>query len=505
MTKVHQSNSLKPIGYFQTMKYKLVLAIYGLALLLGGCASGSAEQNSKPVVPARPNAVVALGRVQPHGEVIKLSVANAQDSRVDRMLVKEGDFVKQNQVIAILQGIDRKQADLRDALADVRLRQIELEKVSQGDFKQAQIAAQTAVIARLQAQLTSTHRQQKAALISARAQLQNAAANYQRQLKSTRLGLGLLSAQAKLTNAEAEYRRRWQFNRSGDRLLGARAKLANAEAEYQRQSTLSRSGAISKSQLDKAQEAFISAQASVRERRIDTTTQLDKAAEDLAVARADLKEKQLDVEAQLGTVKTELLTARATVKERQANLDQTIQTLTAQIQQERAKLAELREVRPTDVRLARAQVEKARIAVEQKQAALRDSEVRVPVAGQILKINTRIGEQVNISQGIVELAQTDKMYVMAEIAEIDITKVKPRQPALITSEYNSFAGELHGTVTQIGLQVGRKQTQEAGGTNPTTDKDSRVIAIKIEIAPADSPKVAKLTNMQVRVRLPLKP
>jgi HlyD family secretion protein len=56
----------------------------------------------------------------------------------------------------------------------------------------------------------------------------------------------------------------------------------------------------------------------------------------------------------------------------------------------------------------------------------------------------------------------------------------------------------------VGLQVGRKQTQEAGGGNPSTDKESRVVAIKIEIAPIDSPKVAKLTNLQVRVRLPLK-
>ena len=74
----------------------------------------------------------------------------------------------------------------------------------------------------------------------------------------------------------------------------------------------------------------------------------------------------------------------------------------------------------------------------------------------------------------------------------------------ITSEYGSFAGELHGTVDQIGLQIGRKQTQEAGGANPSTDKESRVVAIKIEIAPTDSPKVAKLTNLQVRVRLPIK-
>ncbi len=482
------------------MRAYLALTTCGLLILLSGCAAGRTEQTAK-VAPAKPNTVVALGRIQPNGEVIKLSVANAQDSRVDRILIKEGDFVKQNQVIAILQGIDRKQAEVRDALADVKLRQIELGKVSQGDFKKSQITAQNAVLTRLQAQLNSTRTQQQAALTGAKSQLQNAEANYQRQFQAERRGLGLLTAQAKLTNAEAEYRRRSQFDRSGNNTLGTQAKLANTQAEYQRKLTLYQSGGISKSSLDKAQEEFVSAQAAARERGVDTKTQLDKSNEDLAAAKANFQEKKLAVAAQLDKLKTELLTARENVNQRQAELNQTIQTLNAQISQERAKLAELREVRPNDVRLAQAQLEKAQIAVEQKQAALRDSQVRVPVAGQILKINTRIGEQVNISQGIVELAQTDKMYVMTEIAEIDINKIRPGQSALITSEYQSFAGELRGTVSQIGLQVGRKQTQEAGGNNPTTDKESRVIAVKIEIAPADSPKVAKLTNMQVRVRL----
>jgi HlyD family secretion protein len=486
------------------MRFYFVLTIYGLILLLQGCTSGIAQQSPTPVVPAKPNAVVALGRIQPNGDVIKLSVANAQDSRVDRILVQEGDRVKRNQVIAVLQGIDRKQADLRDALADVKLRELELGRVTQGDVKQSQIAAQNSVIARIRAQLTSTRKQQEAALISARSRLQNAEADYQRQNLADRQGLGLLTAQAKLANAEAEYRRRSQFNRSGNNTLGSQAKLTNAREEYQRKLTLFQSGGISKSQLDKAQEELTSAQAFAQERGIDTKTQLDKAAEDLAAARANFKEKQLETRSQLGKIKTELLTIRETVKERQAELEQTIQTLNAQISQERAKLAELREILPTDVRIAQAQLEKAKIAVEQKQAALKDSEVRVPVDGQILKINTRVGEQVNISQGIVELAQTDKMYVMAEIAEIDVNKIQQGQAALITSEYNSFSGELRGTVAQVGLQVGRRQTQEAGGSNPTTDKESRVVAIKIEIAAMDSPKVAKLTNLQVRVRLPIK-
>jgi HlyD family secretion protein len=486
------------------MKPFFALTIFGLTILLGGCAAGIAQEKTAKIIPAKPNAVVALGRIQPDGEVIKLSVANAQDSRVDRILVKEGDFVKASQVIAILQGIDRKQADLRDALADVKLRQVELARASNGDVKKSQIAAQNAVIVRLQAQLMSTRKQQEAAVMGVRSQLANAEANYQRQVQSDRDGIGLLNAQARLANAEAEYRRRSQFNKSGDNTLGSEAKLTNARAEYQRKLTLYQSGGISRSVLDKAKEELTSAQAFAQERGIDTKTQLDKAREELALATANLQEKKLETRSQSGKIKTELLTIRSTVKEKQAELDRSSQTLAAEIQQERAKLAELREVRPSDIQIAQAQLEKAKIAVEQKQAILRDSEVRVPVAGQILKINTRIGEQVNTNQGIVELAQTDRMYVVAEIAEIDINKIQQNQATVITSEYGSFTGELQGNVEQIGLQVGRKQTQDPGGANAATDKETRVVAVKIKIAPNDSFKVAKLTNMQVRVRLVLK-
>jgi HlyD family secretion protein len=90
------------------------------------------------------------------------------------------------------------------------------------------------------------------------------------------------------------------------------------------------------------------------------------------------------------------------------------------------------------------------------------------------------------------------------VAEADVSKIRAGQVATITSEYKSFEGELQGTVEQIGLQVGRKQSQEIGGSNRATDKEARVVAIQVRIAPNDSSKVAKSTNMQVRVRLPLK-
>jgi HlyD family secretion protein len=484
------------------MKPYLALIFAGL-ILLSSCDNKSASPQTSPT-PAQPNAVVALGRVQPQGEVIKLSVANAQDSRVDRILIKEGDFVEANQVIAVLQGIDRKNADLRDALAEVRLRQVELAKVTKGDAKQSQFAAQNAAVARLQAQLASSQKQKAAALAAVQGRLRNAEIDYRQRSQLYQNGTGLLTAKAKLTNANSEFARRRDFYQNGGTLLSGKAKLTAAQQQYERQKTLYRSGAISTSQLEKAQEDLATAQAFVQEKSIDGRSQVDKAAEDLAVAQAAFQEKTAEDKQQFAKATADLLAAQEAVKERQAELDQTNQTLAAEIRQEQAKLAELQEVRPADVSIAKSQLEKAQIAVEQRQAALRDSEVRVPVAGQILKINTQIGEQVNTTQGIVELAQTNQMYVVAEVAEVDIGKIQTGQAAVITSEYKSFAGELKGTVEYIGLQVGRKQAQEIGVSSRAIDKEARVVSIKVRIDPADSAKVAKSTNMQVRVRLPLK-
>jgi HlyD family secretion protein len=496
---------MEVIANFMKPNLASTISCLFVALLCSCNAKTTAtSDDAAAATPAKPNAVVALGRIQPYGEVIKLSVANAQDSRVDRIFVKEGDQVESNQVIAVLQGIDRKQADLRDALTDVKLRQVELARVTRIDVKKSQITAQNAVITRLKAQLTSTKKQREAAIAGASARLRNAETDYQQRDQLYKNDVGLLSVRAKLANSESEYQRRQKFDQTGGSTLGTKARLVNAQDEYQRNLVLYRSGAISRSQLDKALEALISAQASIQEKQIDTRTQLDKAAEDLASARAALREKEIENKIQLDKTKAELLTAQETLKERQAELEQTIQTITAEIQQEQAKLAELQEVRPSDVSLAQSQLEKAQIAVEQRQAAVRDSEVRVPVAGQILKINTRIGEQVNTAQGIVELAQTDRMYAVVEVPEIDISKIQVGQSAAITSEYTSFSGELAGTVEEIGLQVGRKQSQELTGTNPASDKEARVVAVKVRIEPADSSKVAKLTNIQVRVRIPLK-
>ncbi|MGF1589817.1 MAG: HlyD family efflux transporter periplasmic adaptor subunit [Pleurocapsa sp.] len=142
----------------------------------------------------------------------------------------------------------------------------------------------------------------------------------------------------------------------------------------------------------------------------------------------------------------------------------------------------MEEIRPVDVKVSQVELERAIIAVEQVKADLEDTKVKVPIAGQILRINTRVGEQVNTEEGIVELGRTDEMYAIAEVYETDIGKVKIGQPATISSEYGGFAGKLNGTVEHLGLQVGAKELLESS-EDPTQDENSRIVEVKIRIDP----------------------
>ena len=387
--------------------FKVIVSYLAYTAMVGGlgfstvaCSTFSQAQNDQPqtpveVIPPVTN-IVALGRLAPKGEIIKLSVPNAEDSRVNQILVEEGDKVKAEQVIAILQGFERRQRDLEEAKKNVEFFRARLDQTKSGDAKQAEIAAQRANISRLQAQLRTETAVRKAAIAS------------------------------------------------------AEATLRQAETNYQRRVSLENEGAISSEEKDLAKE--------------------------------------------------QLETAQATLEQVNAQLNNTVETLQEQINQEEKNLARLQEVRPVDIRVAEVELERAMIAVEQREADLDDTKVRVPISGQILRINTRVGEQVNTQQGIVELGQTDQMYAIAEVYETEIGKVKLGQTATVTSEYGGFEGKVRGIVEHIGLQVGARQISE-GSSNPTTDENTRVVEVKIRINPEDNNKVSRLTSMQVRVEI----
>lgn len=136
-----------------------------------------------PVAPApepKPTAVSALGQIEPEGEIIELSVSSAaESSKVEKLLVKRGDKVKQGQVVAVLDRYDRASTAVDKAQTDVRIAQANLERVRAG-AKQGDISAQEAAIERLEAELRGQEASQKAAISRLTAELSNAQVEYNR-------------------------------------------------------------------------------------------------------------------------------------------------------------------------------------------------------------------------------------------------------------------------------------------------------------------------------------
>jgi len=335
--------------------------------------------------------VTALGRIEPKGKVIKLSATTSSEgSRVEQLLVKEGDRVKPGQLIAILDSRDRLKAALKEAQEQVKVAQANLNRTQAG-AKGGEIAAQMATIAKLEAE-----------------------------------GRGNIAAQlATVARLQAEVR--------------------NATAENQRYQTLYQQGAVSASEGDR---------------------------------------QRLNLEADLQRIQT---------------------TSQQQLQQAKATLAQITEVRGVDVEAAKAEVNRAIAAMNQAKVHLQQAYVRWPKElrgsspqdAQVFEIHTHPGELVS-TDGIVDIGQTNQMYVVAEVYESDISRVKPGQKVRIIGDY--LPVEMQGTVERKGLQIRR---QNVVNTDPASNIDNRVVEVHIRLDPTSSQKAADLTNMQVKAVIEL--
>lgn len=344
-------------------------------------ATDNASQNNAKNAEAK-RGISALGRLEPQGEVIKVASPSALGtSRIVKLMVKEGDQVKQGQVIAILDSYDRSVAALLQAQSQAQESSTNLDRVRAG-AKSGDIVAQEGNV-------------------------QSAAAN-----------INSFKANAARIQAELEI----------------------AGRDYNRFLQVYKEGAISQTVLDSY---------------------------------------RLRVE----TLQGQLLQAQ-----------QQIQQAEFQLKQSQGLLSSVREVRPTDIQLAEAQLQTAIVNVKRAEVDLDLAQVRAPIDGQVIKINTKTGEVVSLENGVIDLGNTNQMYVVAEVYETDIGRVKVGQAAAIASE--AFDGEITGKVESIGLRIAKNDVL---GTDPAAKTDVRVIEVKIKLD--DSKKVSGLTNLQVRVKI----
>jgi HlyD family secretion protein len=294
---------------------KMAIAISGIALLVVGgitiyalqtkkLPTGSSKISVTP--PAKIEAVGALGRIEPQGEVIQLAPnPTMSGAKVDKLLVEEGDRVQEGQIIAILHDHETQKAELETAKKELNVAQANLAIVKAG-AKQGEIEAQKAAIETLKAQLKG-------------------------EIATNNAKVARLEAQLRSEKKEKEATIKRQL-----------AELKNAELEWQRYQKLAVDGAISQSELDQkrllfdtTQERYDEAKASYQ-KTIDTITEQIRETKAIATQTVNTLEKQiqaaiadLDQIAEIREVdvlkaEAEVERAIAAVKQREVELDLTL-------------------------------------------------------------------------------------------------------------------------------------------------------------------------------------
>ena len=220
-----QNKPLIPLG-----KNFSAIAI-GLAIIAGGATVYKLNQQDTvteaPVqVAPEVTTVTALGRLEPMGEIIEVSVSSAaQGNQVAELAVKQGDIVRRGDVIAILDSRDRLEAELSQAKEQVAVAQANLALIKAG-AKTGEIKAQEAAIARIQTERENNITAQQATVSRIAAEVDNAQVEYQRYERLYRDGA--ISASEKdskyLTLATAK-----------EQLAEAKANLNRIESAQQQQ------------------------------------------------------------------------------------------------------------------------------------------------------------------------------------------------------------------------------------------------------------------------------
>lgn len=137
--------------------------------------------------------------------------------------------------------------------------------------------------------------------------------------------------------------------------------------------------------------------------------------------------------------------------------------------------------RSEDVMASGAQVELAQHQLEEAEAALGKSYIRASTDGIVLRLYREPGEALSTQPAspIIQIGDTSRLVVRAQIDEADIGMLKVGQKATITAQ--ALEGKsLEGVVRRISPRVGAKTIQ--AGT-PTEKRDARVLDVLIDLQP----------------------
>ena len=122
-----------------------------------------------------------------------------------------------------------------------------------------------------------------------------------------------------------------------------------------------------------------------------------------------------------------------------------------------------------------------------------NSQLRSPIDGYILSVNTRVGER-SKNEGILDIGSSQNMEALIEVYESDINRVFISQNVELSSENGGFKKILKGEVIRISPQVKQRKVLS---TDPTGDADARIIEVLVKLNKESIKLVKNYTGMKV--------
>jgi HlyD family secretion protein len=149
----------------------------------------------------------------------------------------------------------------------------------------------------------------------------------------------------------------------------------------------------------------------------------------------------------------------------------------------------------TDVLVAARNVDAAKADLARAVADLEKASVRAPTTGTVLTVHVRPGEKPG-SLGILNLGNLERMIAEVEVYQTQIGRVAVGDTVDLTAE--ALPRPLKGSVTRIGLEVGRQTLMDA---SPAANTDARVVKVTVSLDPDSSSIAQRFTNLQTTARI----
>ncbi len=436
----------------------LVVAGYLLATQVLFRQTGPTPTTAKVQRGTLTASVGASGALQASNDVV---LTFQSSGSVAEILVQEGDRVSKGTPLARLDRTDL-QLQVQQAEANLASAQARLDQIKAGATeKDIQIAQAQLKSAQAKYQQTLQTRPQDVA--AAQAQLEQAQAKLDALLKGP-TPEDVASAQAKVQQAQdnldrtksaasaAKEQARLAMEQAADSLRDAQNKWNTAYWDYVHAST-DKTDPVTGRPLndrqiqqyadakDAAWLAVQQAEAALEKAKIAYQDALNQEASQVQAAQAQLDDAKAQLQKLLnGPTDEEIRQARAAVDQAKANLERLqnstptdLAQLQAAVQQADATLKDLQAgPKPWDLASAMAAVQQAQAQLDLARFRYDQAELRAPFDGVVQAVNIKVGQNVNAGTPAIELVDTSRMYVDANISEVDVANVYPGQDVEMT-------------------------------------------------------------------------